>query len=137
MFQFRHGVERRRSCLRLSVVAASAITLVVGIAIARAQQAPLPKPVQGSDAADRSGRKVGLKDQLRVGLNATTKADIAFIDLVVLKVNQGRLPRNMVDSTFLWARSRWKTRPTAHRLRPIVYFQPALTARAKAIGVTL
>ena len=110
--------------------------LVVATAI-QAQQPPAPTPVEASTESDRAGRQVSLFDQLRVGLKAKTKADIAFLELVVLRVNQGKLPRKMVDATFLWARNRYKGRPTDHRLRPIVYFQPALIAQAKKIGVVL
>ncbi len=94
-------------------------------------------PIKADTAADQQHRQVALRDQLRVGLKAVTKADFAFIDLVIQKVNQGTLPRKLVDSTFLWARNRYKTRPSAHPLRPMVYFQPALVLRAKAIGVRL
>jgi hypothetical protein len=55
----------------------------------------------------------------------------------VARVNQGKLPRVMVDSTFLWARNRYVSRTSNHRLRPMVYFKPALIARAKKIGVIL
>jgi hypothetical protein len=94
-------------------------------------------PVKPDAVKDRQGRQASLRDQLRVGLKAVTKADLAFIDLVVQKVNEGKLPRKLVDSTFLWARNRHRTRPTTHPLRPMVYFQPALVLRAKAIGVKL
>jgi hypothetical protein len=97
----------------------------------------LPTPVQASSSGNRTGQQVSLRDQLRVGLKAVTKADFAFIDLVVLQVEQGKLPRKLVDATFLWARNRHKERPTSHRLRPIVYFQPALTLQAKKVGVRL
>ena len=123
-----------------ALVAAVACCSMVDDPHAGAQQGPqqpLPNPVTPSDRSDRSGRQVGLKEQLRVGLKAVTKADFAFIDLVVLKVEQGKLPRSMVDSTFLWARNRYKTRPGSHRLRPMVYFQPALIARAKKLGVMI
>lgn len=120
---------------------ASRIAMLLAVAAIgstlRAQQPPRPAPVTASSAAGDQGRQVSLHDQLRVGLKARTKADLAFIDLVVLRVNQGKLPRKMVDSTFLWARNRYKTRPSNHRLRPIVYFQPALTIQAKKIGVVL
>ena len=96
-----------------------------------------PAPIKADAARDGQGRQVALRDQLRVGLKAKTKADLAFIDLVVQRVNEGKLPRKMVDSTFLWARNRARIRPTTHPLRPIVYFQPALVLRAKAIGVKL
>ncbi|MCC6491933.1 MAG: hypothetical protein IT424_02810 [Pirellulales bacterium] len=98
---------------------------------------PTSARIQARGQTDRDGRQVSLYDQLRVGLKAYTKADLAFIELVVQKVEQGKLPRKMVDGTFLWARNRYKDKPGAHRLRPIVYFQPALTAQAKKIGVAL
>ncbi len=119
------------ACLACILVASLAVIPLV------AQQPPLPTPVTPDQPANREGRQVTLKDQLRVGLKAETKADFAFIDLVVLKVNQGKLPRKLVDSTFLWARNRYKTHPTSNQLRPMVYFQPALVIRAKAIGVHL
>jgi hypothetical protein len=115
-------------------LAAMVLAAASGVAL-RAQQAT--QPVRPSDPAGRQGRQVSLRDQLRVGLKAVTKADFAFIDLVVARVNQGALPRPLVDSTFLWARRRVETRSTPYRKRPIVFFQPALVMRAKAIGVTL
>jgi hypothetical protein len=102
-----------------------------------AQQPSPPKPIDASSPGDRDGRQVSLYDQLRVGLKAKTKADIAFLQTVVARVEQGVLPRKMVDATFLWARNRYRSRQANHRLRPIVYFQPALTAQAKRIGVVL
>jgi hypothetical protein len=102
-----------------------------------AQQPVKSTPIQASAESNRQGRQVSLFDQLRVGLKAKTDDDNAFLNLVVLKVNQGVLPRKMVDATFLWARNRYKLRATNHRLRPIVYFKPALTAQAKKIGVVL
>lgn len=132
---------RERTGQRPGIMAAWLIGGLAGLtataSLLTAQQPPLPAPVSPDQTPNQQGRQVSLKDQLRVGLKAVTKADFAFIDLVVLKVNQGKLPRSMVDSTFLWARNRYKTRPGAHRLRPMVYFQPALVLQAKAIGVLL
>ncbi len=107
-------------------------------ALSAGLQAQQPsKPVGPSDSRGRQGRQISLKDQLRVGLKAVTKEDLAFIDLVVARVNQGALPRRVVDSTFLWARRRVVTRDKRYFKRPMVYFQPALVQRARAIGVTL
>ncbi len=92
---------------------------------------------QSSDPATRQGRKITLEDQLKTGLRAFTKADFTFIDKVVLLVEQGKLPRRMVDGTFLWSRDRAARRSYNRRLRPMVYFRPALMARAKRIGVVL
>jgi hypothetical protein len=55
----------------------------------------------------------------------------------VLRVNQGILPRELVDSTFLWARRRVQGTHPKYRQRPIVYFQPALAIRARKLGVSL
>jgi hypothetical protein len=110
---------------------------IVGGSFLFAQQ-PINIPViDPSIPADRQGRQVSLYEQLRVGLKAKTNDDIAFLKLVVMKVDQGVLPRKMVDATFLWARNRYKLRPTNHQLRPIVYFKPGLQAQAKKIGVIL
>lgn len=132
----------RTACRRGQVrVGGLAVALLAGCiataSLLTAQQPQLPTPVSPDQPANRQGRQVSFKDQLRVGLKAVSKADFAFIDLVVLKVDQGKLPRKLVDSTFLWARNRYKTRPGSHRLRPMVYFQPALVIQAKAVGVQL
>ena len=95
------------------------------------------RAVRPSDPRGRGGRQILLRDQLRTGLKAVTKADAAFIDLVVLRVNEGVLPRVLVDSTFHWARRRVAVTRTQYFKRPMVYFQPALVLRAKAIGVVL
>lgn len=92
---------------------------------------------QTNNIGAAQGRQVNLKTQLTVGLKAFTPADRLFIDRVVLAVQQGRLPRQLVDTTFLWARDRAVRRSYSRQFRPMVYFQPALTLRARAIGVTL
>ena len=97
----------------------------------------LPTPVTPFTRFKGGGRQVSLHDMLRVGLKAKTEADFAYIEEVVKLVDEGKLPRDMVDSSFLYARYRYRTHPTSHRLRPMVYFQPSLTARAKKIGVIL
>lgn len=131
-----NGNPTSRRVVRGTCLIAGVTGLVVASAL-QAQSPQSPPPVQASSDSGREGRQVTLFDQLRVGLKAKTKADVAFLELVVLRVNQGKLPRKMVDATFLWARNRYKGRPSNHRLRPIVYFQPALVAQAKKIGVVL
>jgi hypothetical protein len=120
-----------RRAFVLAIVAAAAI----GVVALRAQQPTTP--VQPSDPANRAGRQISLEDQLRVGLKAVTKEDFAFIDLVVQKVDEKVLPRRLVDSTFLWARRRVQVQRPNYRKRPMVYFQPALVLRARALGVSL
>ncbi len=106
-----------------------AALVVAGMLPAFAQQSTSPSTGQG--------RKVTLRDQLTAGLKAKTKADLAFIDKVVVQVEQGKLPRRLVDSTFFWSRDRAVRKSPTRRLRPMVYFQPALTQQAKRIGVAL
>jgi len=90
-----------------------------------------------SNIGPAQGRQVSLQQQLTAGLKVITNADKAFINRVVLAVEQGRLPRKLVDSTFLWSRYRAARKSYTRRLRPIVYFQPALTLQAKRIGILL
>ncbi|MBX3433814.1 MAG: hypothetical protein KF847_10875 [Pirellulales bacterium] len=124
-----------RFAVRPAITAAVvALALLAGTRLAALQ--PVTPATVGRTTGE-NGRQVQLRDQLRVGLKATTQADIEFINLVVLRVEQGVLPRKLVDSTFLWARNRYITRPGSHRLRPMVYFQPALTLRAKQLGIQL
>jgi hypothetical protein len=126
-----------RLTLIVSLCIASVLSAIVGGSFLFAQQPVKIPPVSAFNPTDRDGRQVTLFNQLRVGLKAKTDDDIAFISLVVQKVDSGALPRKMVDATFLWARNRYKLRPSNHQLRPIVYFKPGLQAQAKKIGVVL
>jgi hypothetical protein len=80
---------------------------------------------------------VSLRDRLIVGLRARLNTEIAFIDLVVMRVNSGRLPQRVVDQTFFWARSRASVVRAGRTRRPIIYFQPAMRARAARLRVEL
>ena len=116
--------------LRLGLfVGAIAASLGLGAQLALSQS-------QGGSAVNQ-GRQVSLKDQLMFGLLARTKADRDFVDLVVAKVEAGELPRPLVDSTFLWARGRAASRRDAATVRPMIYFRPALIARAKKLKIEL
>jgi hypothetical protein len=107
------------------ILAGVGTLLLVGVCVTVAH-------AQASTAPDvTEGRKLPLREQLNLGLKTTTKDDKEFVDKVVLKVEQGVLPRPLVDSTFLWARERANQRSASRSLRPIVYFRPGLIARAK------
>ena len=126
----------------LRVIAFSALLAAVGVSLTGSQGSAieiedLPRPVTPADRLKAGGRQVKLYDMLRVGLKAKTEADFEYIAEVVKLVNEGKLPRDMVDSSFLYARYRYKTHPGSFKLRPMVYFQPSLTARAKKIGVII
>ena len=122
-----------RTIARATIVAILGAAVVAGVAFS-ATNFNVVKP---GDPSNRQGRQITLRDQLRTGLKAFTPDDLAFIDLVVAKVDQGVLSRTLVDSTFLWARRRVSTYGANYSKRPMVYFKPALIARAKAAGVIL
>lgn len=71
-----------------------------------------------------------LTDQLRFGLKARRPVEFEFIDLVVGKVEQKLLPRDMVLSAMTYAQ-------TKNKDRPYPYFEFSLKKRAAAIGVEL
>ncbi len=85
----------------------------------------------------RAQQVVSLRDRLVVGLQARMKSEVSFVELVVLKVNQGKLPQRLVDQTFFWARDRASISLNGSQRRPINFFQPAMTARAKRLRVVL
>lgn len=92
---------------------------------------PAPVAAQEVQAAASQGQ-VGadvqkLGDQLKARLYATRDDEKAYIDAVVKLVDQGKLPRSLVQSTFQWARFK--------KPRPIIYFFKALEIRAEKMGL--
>ena len=73
---------------------------------------------------------VSLETRLKKGLQARLPRENAFVDDVVEQVNTGRLPRKLVDSTFLWAVQRGHAYPFAR-------FERALRLQAAKLGVGL
>ena len=70
-----------------------------------------------------------LKKTLEAGLRARRPQEFAFLALVAQRVQDGTLPRSLVESTFFWARRQGRY--------PFVYFEAGLRSRAKRIGVVL
>jgi hypothetical protein len=102
-----------------------------------AQQGSTAEVERVSVAPGRSHRKISLRDRLVVGLQARLKSEVAFVDRVVLRVQAGQLPRRLVDETFFWARDRARTGRNGRTRRPIIFFQPAMIARANRLKVVL
>jgi hypothetical protein len=75
------------------------------------------------------GEKIKLKEMLEKGLKVVRPEDFAFVAHVVQLVDDGTLPRDLVDSTFQWARRKPRFRAQ--------YFEHGLRARAAAIGVPI
>lgn len=77
-----------------------------------------------------------LEERLLVGLRVKTDADREFIHHVVELVEQGKLPVSLVDSTYFWAREK-ASRSRRLFNNPMIYFRPALVARAARLGIRI
>jgi hypothetical protein len=73
---------------------------------------------------------ISLKQALEKGLKARRPSEFAYIELVVKKVEEGKLPQSMVERSFLWARRK-------NSAIPMPYFERSLQIMAKKIGVNL
>ena len=68
-------------------------------------------------------------DVMKVALHTAAPEENGFIDHVLTLVNKGRLPLDLVESTFLWA----KKKP----YNKFQYFKRGLIWRAKQQGIAL
>ena len=66
---------------------------------------------------------------MKVALQTATPEEDGFIEYVLDRVDQGRLPLDLVESTFLWA----KKKPR-HKFQ---YFKRGLILRAAKRGISL
>ena len=116
----------------------SMLILVAAAAGRIVQRATAADEVQkvGVEAA-KPNRPITLRDRLVVGLQARLKSEIAFVDAVVAEVQAGHIPQQQVDQTFFWARQRAALARDGRTNRPIIYFVPAMRARAKLLHVSL
>jgi hypothetical protein len=102
------------------------------------QRATAADEVQKVDVdAAKPNRPISFRDRLVVGLQARLKSEVAFVDAVVAEVQAGRIPQRLVDETFFWARQRAAIVRNGRANRPIIYFVPAMRARAKLLNVSL
>jgi hypothetical protein len=85
----------------------------------------------------RPQQPVSLRDRLVVGLQARLKSEVAFVEDVAFRVRIGQIPQRVVDQTFFWARDRASVVRAGRTRRPIIYFRPAMTLRARLLGITL
>lgn len=73
---------------------------------------------------------VELRDQLNFGLRTFQPQQQAFINDIVARVDNGQLPRSMVNVVFVWARKR---KPTI----PYPYFEIAMRLLSERRGIVL
>jgi hypothetical protein len=125
------SVARRRAAIAL-LLAAAIFTLAVVVRHTRAAETQRIVVAPG-----RAQQVVSLRDRLIVGLQARLNSEVAFVELVVLQVRLGKLPQHVVDETFFWARDRASISRNGYSRRPIIFFQPAMIARAKRLRVEL
>jgi hypothetical protein len=85
----------------------------------------------------KPSRPITLRDRLVIGLEARLKSEVAFIDAVIAEVQAGHIPQRLVDETFFWARQRAAIVRNGHTNRPVIYFMPAMRARANLLHVSL
>jgi hypothetical protein len=87
---------------------------------------------QAADLSPVSGGGViglDLKSQLEKGLYARRPVEFEYIEQIIQLVEDGELPRDLVTSTFIWARKKPNRR--------LQYFQFALQSRARGLDVAL
>jgi hypothetical protein len=75
-------------------------------------------------------RATPLIDQLRMGLRCNTTSQVAFLETVVQKVDQGVFSQSMINVVYKWSISR-------NEKYPFPYFQVAMRDLAKRRGVAL
>jgi hypothetical protein len=90
----------------------------------------LPGTVIRADEPVGGAEVISLEDQLKTGLKARRPEETEFIDEVARLVNTGKLPRKLVDSTFMWALRRRTN-------YPFPAFERALRLQADQLGVDL
>lgn len=76
-----------------------------------------------------SAQQEELRALLEVGLRPASAQQAAFLDKIVEMVGDGRLPLEMVEGTFVWARrqSGWA----------YPYFEQAIRLRARRAGIKI
>jgi len=97
--------------------------LVLALAAVPGTHARADEPVGG-------GQVISLEDQLNTGLKTRRPEETEFVEGVARLVNEGKLPRKLVDSTFIWAVRRRQT-------YPFPAFERALRLQADRLGVDL
>jgi hypothetical protein len=109
-------------------------TIAAGLAGA---QSPTIRAEQGLEGFDANVAEqmldlntVELRIQLQNGLRVFLPEQQEFLDQVLVAVDNGQLPRSMVNMVYVWSLRR-------NRKIPFPYFEVAMRALAERRGVTL
>lgn len=82
-------------------------------------------------AGERAPGSIGdLTERLTTGLRVKAPGDVAFCERVSVAVREGRLPQQVVDSTYTWAIARG-------RKYPFPAFEHVITLQAAKLGCSL
>jgi hypothetical protein len=103
----------------------AAIFLVLAIDLAGG---PVVRCPLRADELDGAATSVSLEDRLKAGLKARRPEEDEFLEQVADLVTTGRLPRKLVDSTYMWAIRR-------RQEYPFPAFERALRLQAERLGV--
>jgi hypothetical protein len=110
-------------------MALASLAVGLGLTIATLAQTGASTAVSGQSVDINSASGSSYYKVLAAGLKCRRPSEFAFIKSVATKVETGVLPRNLVDSTYFWAR-----RQPPY---PYVQFEFALKTRAKKMGISL
>jgi hypothetical protein len=97
---------------------------VLTCGFAEGKNPPGPKPFDGGGVTG-----LDLRTQLQKGLKARRPVEFEYIDQIIELVEEGKLPRKLVVTTYLAAQQQSR--------RQLQYFQLALAARARGLDVKL
>jgi len=114
---------------RFSLMALASLALGLGLTIVALAQTGATPAVSGQSVEINSATDKSYYEVLAAGLKCRRPSEFAFVKSVATKVETGVLPRNLVDSTYFWAR-----RQPPY---PYIQFEFALKARAKKLGISL
>jgi hypothetical protein len=102
-----------------------------------------PRAARGDELANLNltpatpDKPITVRERLIVGLQARLQSEVQFVDDVLGQVQAGHIPQSMVDETFFWSRQKAGDPKYGRPRRPIIYFKPAMIARANALHVML
>ena len=127
-----------RSWSKLGSTRCAAIALAIGLGnsagVASAQSSSEGSGVLGTDvnmATDMLDlNAVELRIQLQSGLRVFLPEQQEFLDRVLVAVDNGQIPRAMVNMVYIWSQRR-------NRKVPFPYFEFAMKALAERRGVSL
>ena len=105
------------------------LALAFAFSLAGVAQAQV-KEFDSNQAETNPGDVVRLEDQLMNGLRVVSPEQRTYITQIVTLVDQGKLPRAMVNVVYSWA---LKRNPRV----PLPYFQFMLQALAERRGITV